>query len=117
MSDSIDQMTGLPSLGPPDFEGANLRRDGRTLVFFYARWCPYCRASIKNIHVIKDKGYSSYSVDLSEDSNPLWGVIGIDIVPALIGYADGREIHRKQSPRMVGLGESDFEAADEAMSE
>ena len=109
-------MSGLQLLQTSDFEGRDLKRDGKALVFFYAKWCPYCRAACKETGCIMDKDdYKAYAVDLSDDDNPLWEQLGLDVVPTLIGYKDGEETYRKQAARMVGLRRSDFETADGAM--
>jgi thiol-disulfide isomerase/thioredoxin len=106
-------MSGLPLLEPSHFEGKTLKVDGKVVIFFYAKWCPFCRAACKETDCISDKdSYSAYAVDLSDEDNPLWDQLEIDIVPTLIGYSDGEEIYRKQGARMVGLRRRDFEAAD-----
>lgn len=117
MTDTIDDMSGLPLLKASDFDGTSLRRDGKVLVFLYAKWCPFCRAACNETDCIMDKDdYKAFSVDLSDDDNPLWDQLGIDVVPTLIGYENGSEIYRKPGARMVGLRRSDFETADESLS-
>ena len=111
-------MSGLPLLQVSDFDGRTLKRGGKALVFFYAKWCPYCRAACEETDCIMEKeSYKAYSVDLSDDDNPLWDQLGIDVVPTLVGYKDGEETYRKQAGRMVGLRRSDFEAADISLIE
>lgn len=118
MPETIDDMSGLPLLQTSDFEERTLKRGGKALVFFYAKWCPYCRAACEETDCIMDKDtYEAYSVDLSDDDNPLWDQLGIEVVPTLIGYKDGEETYRKQAARMVGLRRPDFEAADASLSE
>ncbi len=86
-------------------------------MFFYARWCPFCRMACKETDCIMDKGaYEAYSVDISEESNPLWEQLGIEVVPTLIGYDNGEEIYRKKARRMLGLRRTDFEKADAALA-
>jgi thioredoxin 1 len=117
VTEETDDMSHLPMLSAGDFEGTRLKRPGKALVFFYARWCPFSRAACEETGCIRNKGdYVAYSTELSEDDNPLWEDLGIDIVPALIGYEDGEEVYRKQGRRMMGLRKADFESADEAMS-
>ena len=116
MAQRIDEMSGLPMLSHDDFEGGKLKRKGKALVFFYARWCPFSRAACEETGCIADKGaYNAYSADLSDEDNPLWEELGIDVVPTLIGYEDGEEVYRKESRRMVGLKRADFESTDAAM--
>ena len=117
MAEGTDDMSQLPMLSPGDFEGCRLKRPGKALVFFYARWCPFSRAACEETGCIRDRGnYVAYSAELGEDDNPLWEDLGIDIVPTLIGYEDGEEVYRRQGRRMMGLKRADFESADAAMS-
>lgn len=118
MPAKVDRLSKLPLLEPSDFKGRRLERKGKMLVFFYAPWCPFSRAACLETDCIRNQGsYDSYTVDLSDEENPLWEDLGIGIVPTLIGYRDGEEIFRKEGARLVGLKRADFKAADGFMKE
>ena len=118
MPTKFDKLSKLPLLGPVDFKGRQLQRQGKVLVFFYAAWCPFSRAACLETDCIRNPGsYDSYAVDLSDEENPLWEDLRIGIVPTLVGYRDGEEIFRKEGARMAGLKRPDFKAADGFMKE
>lgn len=118
MESKIDGPSNLPVLESSSFRASKLKKGGKVLLFLYAKWCPFCRAACKETEIIRGNAqYESYAVDLSDESNPLWEDLGVEIVPTLIGYADGEEILRKEAERFVGLKRSDFQAADQFMKE
>jgi thiol-disulfide isomerase/thioredoxin len=75
-----------PALLPNDFNGDKLVRDEKSLVFFYSKWCPYCRKSFRHLKALNTTQLKLFKVDLSDESNPLWDSLKIEIVPTLIAF-------------------------------
>jgi len=101
----------LKDLTTNDFEGRRLKREGRLAVLFTASWCPFCM----RFSPIFEKGLQGTAleagrVDLSDLSNPLWETFGIEVVPTIVLFNDGKEIWRRDG--ILGRGLSK-EAVDE----
>jgi len=101
------------SLRPDDFLGAKLvdRRD--ILAVFYAGWCPFCRTFLRTFEstMAKKTTPNGALVDISDESNPLWEVFNVSIVPTLVGFRDGETIVRKDGIAGAGLDISDLQDA------
>lgn len=81
---------------------------GNVYALFTLMDCPFC-TRFKPIFdkYSKSGGAKFIEVVLSDDS-PLWNEYGIEYVPTIILFKDGKIIARKDSPSMVGLSEDDF---------
>ena len=99
------------SLTPDDFVGTRLRDSRNILAVFYASWCPFCRTFLKIFESIMTKKSDPLGalVDISDESNPLWETLEVDIVPTLVGFSDGVKIVRKDGVAGVGLGMPELE--------
>jgi thiol-disulfide isomerase/thioredoxin len=110
-SSNAEDISSYPALLPNDFKEDKLLRNDKSLVFFYAGWCPFCR---KSFHLLKSLDASRlkvFRVDLSDENNPLWDSLRIKIVPTLIAFKDGTEFWRANGISMVGLRKKDFKQA------
>ncbi len=86
-----------------------VKSESRALVLFYADWCPYCQAFLKI--VAKDKAKLKnelHLADISDEDNPLWERLQIDVVPTLISYRDGVQFEKREAPYRIGLKEKDL---------
>ena len=110
-SSNTTDISSYHALGPNDFEENNLLKKEKSLVFFYAEWCPFCRKSFQLLKSLSDSQSEVYRVDLSDESNPLWESLRIKVVPTLIAFKDGTEFWRANGISMVGLRKRDFEQA------
>jgi thioredoxin-like negative regulator of GroEL len=95
---------------------ATLRREiaGRkAVVLFLADWCPHCRRFQPVFHdVTRGQGeFTPLEVDLDDEDSPLWGAYGIDVVPSVLFFDDGRVTRRLDGQLGVGLEEQQLRAA------
>lgn len=93
-----------------DFEGTRLRRPGTYAVCATATWCPFCRKfaplfQAKDGHVAGTLA----TLDLSDESNPLWETLSVEVVPTILGYRDGTLAWRIDGRSMRGLAAKDLE--------
>lgn len=115
-SSNTTDISSYPALSPNDFEEDKLLKKDKSLVFFYAEWCPFCR---KSFHLLKSLNGSQskvFRVDLSDENNPLWDSLKIKIIPTLIAFKNGTEFWRANGISMVGLRKKDFKQAIVATS-
>jgi len=82
-----------------------------TVVMFYTNYCYFC-GKFKPIF----KEYSNSSkyhlteVDITDDDNPLWDKFGIDAVPTVIAFKDGKILGRRDAEHGIGITESKFQS-------
>ena len=95
-----------------DFNDVVFSQD-KSLVLFYADWCPFCR-SFKPIFESKedpdDQNYRFYSVKLNEEENPLWDEFNIDLVPTIIAFEKDKMVARRNAKMGIGLSKSDIDS-------
>ncbi len=107
----------MESVAPQDFRGERLERPGTWAVSFLASWCPFCRAFRPKFEGFSTPpGVRLAVADLSEDSNPLWESLGIEVVPTLIVFREGTRVWRRDGQGGVGLGAADLEAMRRALA-
>lgn len=86
-----------------------VKGSGNVIVLFYADWCPFCRAFLKTINQNMGKLKNRLvGAKVNEDDNPLWDRFGVEVVPTLVGFKEGRAVARKDGVAGVGLGEIDL---------
>jgi thioredoxin 1 len=70
---------------------------GKTLVLFYASWCPDCQFFLPIFSSIaaKFKG-TAMKARIDEDKNPMWGDYKIKRVPTLVLFENGKEKSRAE---------------------
>jgi thioredoxin-like negative regulator of GroEL len=54
-------------------------------------------------------------MDISDDDNPLWEVFGIEVVPTIIIFKDGKAVFRRDGVFGRGLSEKAIEETVEQM--
>ena len=92
----------------------------KTLVMFYADWCPFCQRfkptfeSFAN-SIIDDIRF--YASTINEDDNPLWDKFSINTVPTLIAFFKGNIVSRRDSKMGLGLDESHINSILKEISE
>lgn len=75
------------------------------LMLFYARWCGYCSAFRPCFTEIGGKSPRNFVlVDVSEDEHPAWDELGIERVPTIILWRNGKIVDRKSG----GLDKNDL---------
>lgn len=84
-------------------------------MLFLASWCPFCRRFQPGFEAAaKSSGVPWELADVSDDNNVLWEVFGIEIVPTIIVFNNGRAAWRKDGIPGKGLSEK---AIDEAIGQ
>lgn len=105
----------MEHLLPEEFDTKILNSGKRTLVLFYADWCPYCsnfKPTFEEISSNMDKKAAL----VNEDENPLWDKFNIQAVPTIIAFENGKIISRKDARKGVGLTRSDMESIVKELS-
>ena len=95
---------------PDEFDSKVLNEAGRTLVLFYASWCPYCSNFKPSFESAAIGGVRKIGAMIDEDENPLWDRYGIQAVPTMIAFENGREVARRDAKKHIGLTKADLES-------
>ncbi len=75
---------------PEEFDAKVLGNSKKTLILFYASWCPYC-ANFKPIfEEINSESIEKKGALVDEDENLLWDRFNIQLVPTMIAFQDGK---------------------------
>ena len=94
------------------FQGRRLLRDGTWLVAFLADWCPFCQAFRPSFEALDGgSAFRTGAADLTDDASPLWDDFGIEVVPALVVFSNGRPVFRRESDFGVGLPDDALDQA------
>jgi thiol-disulfide isomerase/thioredoxin len=110
-SSNTKDIASYSALVPEDFNNGKLLNNEKCIVFFYTEWCPFCRKSFHLLKSLDNSQAKVFRVDLSDENNPLWDSLEINVVPTLIAFKDGTEFWRADGISMVGLRKKDFEQA------
>ncbi len=95
---------------PEEFDFKVLNSKQKTLVLFYAEWCPYCANFKPTFEEINSNGIQKMAALVNEDENPLWDRFNIQAVPTMIAFQDGNILTRRDAKRGVGLTRIDIES-------
>lgn len=100
---------------PEEFDSKILNSDKKTLVLFYADWCPYC-ANFKPTFEEFSCNMQKKAALVNEDENPLWDRFHIEAIPTIIAFENGRIISRRDAIKGIGLTRSDMESIIKELS-
>lgn len=95
---------------PEEFDSKVLKSDKKTLVLFYATWCPYCANFKPTFESAKISSGTKIGSIIDEDENPLWDRFNISAVPTMIVFQNGKIISRRDAKKHVGLTKSDMDS-------
>ena len=95
---------------PEEFDSKVLSSSKKTLVLFYASWCPYCANFKPTFESSKTGSIDKIGVLVDEDENPLWDRFNIQAVPTMIAFENGKIIARRDAKKHVGLTKSDMDS-------
>lgn len=95
---------------PEEFDSRVLKNAKKTLVLFYATWCPYCANFKPTFESAKIDTAVKVGSIIDEDENPLWDRFNIQAVPTIIAFQDGKIISRKDARKNIGLTKSDMDS-------
>jgi len=99
------------------FRKDQLLRDGTWIVAFLADWCPFCRRFQPQFQSLEGGSrFHPAIADVTFEESPLWEDFGIEVIPALIVFRDGRAVFRQESDPGQGLPPGSLERARLAAS-
>ncbi|HYA11114.1 MAG TPA: thioredoxin family protein [Thermoplasmata archaeon] len=105
----------LETVGAEAFDGERLRRPGAVAVAFLAEWCPFCRTFAPEFAWLqRQPGLHLLVADVTPDDSPLWDRFGIDVVPTVIVFHEGKAVFRADGVPGRGLSAADLEAIGRA---
>ncbi len=94
---------------PEEFDSKVLGNK-KTVVLFYATWCPYCTNFKPTFESAKIETANKVGSIIDEDENPLWDRFNIQAVPTMIVFQDDKIISRRDARKSVGLTKSDMDS-------
>ena len=100
----------MEHLTSEEFDSKLLNNNQKTLVLFYASWCPYCTNFKPTFEAAKLDGTRKMTALVDEDENPFWDRFNIQAVPTMIAFEKGRIIARRDAKKHVGLTKADMES-------
>lgn len=95
---------------PEEFDSKVLGDNKKTVVLFYATWCPYCSNFKPTFESAKIETVNKVGAIIDEDENPLWDRFNIQAVPTMIVFQNGKIISRRDAKKHVGLTKSDMDS-------
>ena len=95
---------------PEEFDSKVLSDNKKTVVLFYATWCPYCSNFKPTFESAKIESANKVGSIIDEDENPLWDRFNIQAVPTMIVFQNGKIISRRDAKKHVGLTKSDMDS-------
>src|SRR5574337_1257465 len=93
---------------PEEFDSKILSDGKKTLVLFYASWCPYCADFKPAFEKINIGNVRKAEAEVDEDENPLWDRFNIQAVPTMIAFEKGKVIARRDAKKHTGLTKADM---------
>lgn len=106
----------MEHITPEEFDSKISNVEEKTLVLFYASWCPYCanfKPTFENSNIDKVRKIEAL---VDEDENPFWDKFNIQAVPTMIAFEKGKIIARRDAKKHVGLTRSDMESIIKELS-
>jgi len=95
---------------PEEFDSKVLSSNKKSVVLFYATWCPYCANFKPTFESAKIEKANKFGSIIDEDENPLWDRFNIQAVPTMIVFDNGKVVLRKDAKKSVGLTKSDMDS-------
>src|ERR1700674_5240847 len=95
---------------PEEFDSKILSNGKKTLVLFYADWCPYCTNFKPTFEEINSDAAQTKVALVNEDENQLWDRFNIQAVPTIIAFQDEKIIATRDGKKHTGLTRVDMES-------
>lgn len=93
-----------------------LKAEPRAMVLFYASWCPFCRAFLPVYEKHAEGGDIVWLRALVDEDIDLCDKYGVEVVPTVVFFENGRVCRRLDGVAGVGLNESKLRAMIAACS-
>ena len=109
----------MEQLQPNQFDRF-LSEGKKSLVMFYADWCPFCqkfKLTFESFANTSDKKIKFYAHMINDDDDPLWDRFSINTVPTLIAFDKSNIISRRDAKIGQGLSKSDIDSILKEISE
>ncbi len=108
----------METFGASAFRGDHLLKPGVWAVGFVADWCPWSDAFRPAFErfAADAPGPCAYG-DISDESNPLWETLAIDVVPTIVLFRDGVPVARRDGVRGRGLSAADLDAMRRSLAD
>lgn len=100
----------MENVTPEEFDSKVLNSNQKTLVLFYASWCPYCANFKPTFEATNPNNAKKMAALVDEDENPLWERFNIQAVPTMIAFQNGQIIARRDAKKHIGLTKVDMES-------
>lgn len=100
---------------PHEFDTKILENSKKTLVLFYASWCPHCANFKPTFEEVNCEGFEKRASLIDEDENPLWERFDISVVPTMIAFQNGNILTRRDAKRGIGLTRHDMKSMIEEL--
>lgn len=82
-----------------------IKKKKSVILLFYASWCPYCREFLNVLGKSTDRLRNEVvGINIDDDRSQIWAAYGIEVVPTLIAFHNGKEFARRDGVPHVGLG-------------
>ncbi len=95
---------------PEEFDSKVLGNNKKTVVLFYATWCPYCANFKPTFEAAKIETADKMGSIIDADENPLWDRFNIQAVPTMIVFQNGKIVSRRDAKKHIGLTKSDMDS-------
>jgi thioredoxin 1 len=107
-------MRTMEHIEPNEFDKL-LSSKEKSLVMFYADWCPFCQRFKPIFESANDtksaiNRYTFYESKINDDDNPLWDRFAISAVPTLVAFDNGKIVSRRDAKLGVGLNHSELDS-------
>lgn len=106
----------MENVKPDEFDSKVLSGSKKTVVLFYASWCPYCANFRPSFESAPFGNVKKAEAMVDEDENPLWDRFNIQAVPSMIAFENGKIIARKDAKKGVGLTKYDLDSMIKELS-
>lgn len=95
---------------PEEFDSKVLNNEKKTLVLFYADWCPYCANFKPTFEEIDSSGLQKKAALVNDDENPLWDRFNIQAIPTMIAFQNEKIRTRRDAKKGAGLTRADMQS-------
>ena len=95
---------------PEEFDSKVLNDSKKTLVLFYADWCPYCANFKPTFEEVNSQNTQKKAALVNEDENLLWDRFNIQAVPTIIAFQNGNILARRDAKKGIGLTRKDMDS-------
>ena len=101
---------------PEEFDSKVLKSNKKTVVLFYATWCPYCANFKPTFEEMDSSNLQKKAALVNEDENPLWDRFNIQAIPTMISFQNGKILTRRDAKKGIGLTRTDMESIIKELS-